>query len=140
MGDRKIVLDANIIIRATLGSKVVGLMKKAFDKTSFYTPSMCFDEAEKHIPVICHKRGMDAEQTLATLNQLKTIIIQVPQDAYAFYEQEAKARIETRDINDWPIIACALMLDCPIWTEDNDFFGSGLPTWTSDRVHLYLLN
>ncbi|MEP7369704.1 MAG: PIN domain-containing protein [Dermatophilaceae bacterium] len=26
----------------------------------------------------------------------------------------------------------------PIWTEDQDFFGTGFPTWTTDRVELYL--
>lgn len=36
MADRKIVLDANIIIRATLGNKVVNLMQQAFDKIKFY--------------------------------------------------------------------------------------------------------
>jgi hypothetical protein len=24
------------------------------------------------------------------------------------------------------------------WTEDQDFFGSGIATWTTDRVELYL--
>ncbi|WP_455227346.1 PIN domain-containing protein [Lautropia mirabilis] len=34
-----------------------------------------------------------------------------------------------------------LVLDaCPIWTEDQDFFGTGVPTWTTDRVELYLKN
>ena len=27
---------------------------------------------------------------------------------------------------------------CPIWTEDRDFFGMGIPTWTSDLVEVYL--
>ena len=27
-----------------------------------------------------------------------------------------------------------------IWTEDADFFGTGVATWTSDRVALYLAN
>ncbi len=43
-----------------------------------------------------------------------------------------------RDLNDWPIVATALTLDCPIWTEDKDFFGSGMSTWTTDRIHLFL--
>jgi hypothetical protein len=25
-----------------------------------------------------------------------------------------------------------------VWTEDSDFFGAGVATWTSDRVELYL--
>jgi hypothetical protein len=32
----------------------------------------------------------------------------------------------------------ALLLDFPIWTEDQDFFGSGVATWTTDRVELFL--
>ncbi len=36
------------------------------------------------------------------------------------------------------VMACALMLGCPIWTEDADFVGTGVATWTSDRVAHYL--
>ncbi len=31
-----------------------------------------------------------------------------------------------------------LVLDCPIWTEDSDFFGTGVATWTTDRIHLFV--
>ncbi|WP_415630048.1 PIN domain-containing protein [Nocardioides dubius] len=31
-----------------------------------------------------------------------------------------------------------MALDCPVWTEDQDFFGAGVPTWTTDRVEIYL--
>ncbi len=54
------------------------------------------------------------------------------------FSGSALARIEQRDPDDWPILATALALECPIWTEDNDFFGAGVPTWTTDRVELYL--
>jgi predicted nucleic acid-binding protein len=39
-----------------------------------------------------------------------------------------------RDVEDWPVAAVALMLSVPVWTEDRDFFGSGIATWTTDRV------
>jgi len=48
------------------------------------------------------------------------------------------ARIGARDPMDWPVVAAALALGCPIWTEDQDFFGVGVPTWTSARVDVYL--
>ncbi|MFO1350464.1 MAG: PIN domain-containing protein [Gammaproteobacteria bacterium] len=35
-------------------------------------------------------------------------------------------------------MALALVLNLPIWTEDQDLFGSGVATWTTDRVELYL--
>ena len=50
---------------------------------------------------------------------------------------DARLRIKSRDIRDWPIVATALTLNCPIWTEDQDFFGTGLPTWATDRIHIY---
>jgi predicted nucleic acid-binding protein len=53
-------------------------------------------------------------------------------------ERPALARIGDRDPDDWPALACALALDCPVWTEDADFFGTGVATWTTSRVELYL--
>ena len=50
--------------------------------------------------------------------------------------QQALARI--RDPADWPALALALQLDCAIWTEDQDFFAAGVPTWTSQTVELDL--
>ena len=50
----------------------------------------------------------------------------------------SKALVARRDPEDWPILAAALALGCPIWTEDTDFFGCGVATWTSDRVRIFL--
>jgi len=49
----------------------------------------------------------------------------------------ALSRIGARDPDDWPVVACALLLNCPIWTEDRDFFGVGVPIWTTALVELY---
>jgi predicted nucleic acid-binding protein len=34
--------------------------------------------------------------------------------------------------------ALALALNCPIWTEDMDFFGTGCAIWTTSRVEIFL--
>ena len=62
----------------------------------------------------------------------------IPQAELAPAETEAKARIGKRDEDDWPAVAGALQFDCPVWTEDEDFFGSGVATWTTATVELYL--
>ncbi len=41
-------------------------------------------------------------------------------------------------IEDWPVVALAILLGVLIWTEDQDFFRSSVATWTTDRVELYL--
>jgi predicted nucleic acid-binding protein len=53
-------------------------------------------------------------------------------------EGVARWIMEKRDEDDWPILAATLTLNCPIWTEDTDFFGCGIATWTTDRVEFYL--
>ena len=64
----------------------------------------------------------------------------VPSALYEEREAEAKQRISVRDPNDWPVVALALILDCPVWAEDQDFFGSGIASLSTDRVSLYLVS
>ncbi len=59
-------------------------------------------------------------------------------EVYGGLQQQALRRIEMRDADDWPVLACAMMLGCPVWTEDADFFGTGVATWTTDRIALFL--
>ena len=62
----------------------------------------------------------------------------VGQPELALVKDEARARIARRDERDWPALAAALLMDCPIWTEDQDFFGAGIATWTTATVGIYL--
>jgi predicted nucleic acid-binding protein len=59
--------------------------------------------------------------------------------ANAGMQTQALQRISIRDADDWPVLACAMTMACPVWTEDVDFFGTGIATWTADRVALYLV-
>ena len=43
-----------------------------------------------------------------------------------------------RDESDWPILATALGLACAVWTEDTDFFGTGVAVWTTNRIEIFL--
>jgi predicted nucleic acid-binding protein len=73
----------------------------------------------------------------AALELLNATIVRVPVASYARFEDEARARIP-RDPNDWPTVAAALALDAGIWTNDGDFLGCGLPTWTTETLLAYL--
>lgn len=75
---------------------------------------------------------------MATLDLVAGLVNTVSSETYSPFEGNARQRIDRRDHDDWPILASALALDCPIWTEDTDFFGCGVATWTTDRVELFL--
>lgn len=75
---------------------------------------------------------------LELLDLIGRIVQTVETETYAQFEEIARARLKQRDEDDWPVLAAALTLSCPIWTEDTDFFGCGVATWTTDRIELYL--
>ena len=83
--------------------------------------------------------GLSVSYThLALLRSLGRLVERIGSEVYGEFEVEARERLSRRDPEDWPLLATALALRCPIWTEDTDFFGCGVATWTSDRVRMYL--
>ncbi|MCL2470253.1 MAG: PIN domain-containing protein [Propionibacteriaceae bacterium] len=135
---RRIIVDANILIRAVLGVRARELIVRHGADVSFFTPEVAFLDAARYLPVIAMKRGADPVPLISSLDRLRSVVEVVPDDVTGVWKSIALERIGGRDPMDWPFVAAALALDCPIWTEDNDFFGSGVPTWTSDRVDIYL--
>jgi len=139
MNPRKgLVLDANILVRAVFGQRVRQLLESYEDMAGFYSPDVCFEEVREYIPDISKRRGVDSSLALSVLGQVRGIVVEVDRSLYENHENLARERIQRRDPDDWPIVAVALVLGLPVWTEDQDFFGSGIPTWTTDRVELYL--
>ena len=133
-----LVLDANILIRAVLGSHVLFLLRKYAEQAVFLAPDIAFEEAREHLPGILKKRNVPLAPAMATLDLVAELVQRVELETYACVEALARQRIERRDKDDWPVLAAALALGCPIWTEDTDFFGCGVATWTTDRVELFL--
>ena len=69
---------------------------------------------------------------------IRSIVLVVDRSFYEEFEERARLRISSRDAGDWPIVATAMLINAPIWTEDQDFFGCGIATWTSDKVEIFL--
>lgn len=68
--------------------------------------------------------------------------VEIPPEAFWSFEEEAAYRIP-RDPDDAPTVALALALGgaegrCGIWTNDADFLGCGVPTWTTDTLLSHL--
>ena len=137
---RRLVLDANILLRAVFGVHVRAILESYEDSSAFYSPDVCFEDARRYIPDIAGRRGFDTAVGLSALDQIAHIVEVVDRSLYEEFEDRARGRISSRDPEDWPVVATALMLDAPIWTEDQDFFGAGVATWTSNRIELYLLD
>ena len=132
---RGLVLDANILIRAVFGERVRAILEQFEDTADF---DVCFDDARRYVSDLCNDRGLDAGLSLSVLDQVGKLVSPVDRSLYVDREEHARKRIQHRDPDDWPVVAVALLLDCPVWTEDADFFGTGVATWTTKTVELYL--
>jgi len=132
-----LVLDANIIIRAVLGERVKKFLINNIEAVDFFTPDTCIKEVEKYLPILFEKRSLSSDLALDIFSKVKPLLQVVDKSIYYERAADAQQRIKDRDFFDWPAVATALIFNCPIWTEDKDFFGVGIPTWTTDRVHVF---
>jgi predicted nucleic acid-binding protein len=101
-------------------------------------PESAYAEAEERLPELVIRHGGDPEKALALLRSLGRLMELIGSEVYGEFEAEARERLARRDPEDWPMLAAARALGCPIWTEDTDFFGCGVATWTSDRVRMFM--
>jgi predicted nucleic acid-binding protein len=138
MPNKALVVDANISVRAVLGKRVREVIEAHAGEVAFFVPEAALAEAEEHLSALVVKRGGDPERALDFLRTLGRLVEVIGTDVYREFEAEARERLGRRDPEDWPILATALALECPIWTEDTDFFGCGVATWTSSSVQTYL--
>jgi predicted nucleic acid-binding protein len=132
-----IVLDANILIRAVFGQRVPQILSTYADQANFNSPDVCVEDAREYISKKAEGRGLVPLEALSVLDEIEGIVQILDRSLYEDCEK-ALERIQTRDPEDWPIVAVALLLDLPIWTEDQDFFGGGIPTWTETEWKLYV--
>jgi predicted nucleic acid-binding protein len=138
MPNRALVLDANILIRAVLGVRVRRILESFTGRASFFVPELALSEPQEHLAILVTRRGGDPAKALRLLDAMMGLVDLVGPDIYREHEMEAKRRLGSRDPDDWPILASALALGFPIWTEDTDFFGCGVATWTSNSVEIFL--
>lgn len=133
-----IVLDANILIRAVLGRRVRELIDAyAVRGIRFFAPDIAFADAEKYLPPLLKKRGKPSDISEA-IGYLREVVEPVTPEIYAAFESEARLRLRGRDEDDWTVLASALALACGVWSEDADFFGTGIAVWTTSRIEIFL--
>jgi len=138
MNPRKgLVLDANIMLRAVFGIRVRQILETYEDGAAFYSPDVCFAEAKRYIPNVAKRRKLDSRLAQSILEHVSHSSSRWTR-ACTKATKSLLARESNVGTRDWPVVAVALLLGIPVWTEDQDFFGSGVSTWTTDRVEVYL--
>ena len=139
----RLVVDTSVLVGELLRAK--GRRRLEDDRLDLYLPEQMWREAEVELPrriaAFALARDLHTDEarriTSRCLLAIRTNVAVVQTAVYSALEDEALARSQ-RDPADWPVVACALALSASVWTNDNDFLGTGVPTWTTHTLQLWL--
>lgn len=137
--------DATVIMSAVLGGQGALKIFKA-KEVCRVTTSFNVGEVKKHLPKLAKKYRLNLEALQTQLDLLlknaydeKTHETYVgltvyEEDAYSDSIEDAKKRIEFRDPKDVPLLALALKLQIPVWSNDKDFESAGIEWYTTSKL------
>lgn len=139
----RLVVDTSVLVGELL--RASGRRRLGDDRLDLFLPERMWNETEVELPrrvaAFARSRGLElavadhlVEAAIAAIDENLTV---VDEAVYAAAEHEARERRE-RDPTDWPVVACALLLNAGIWTNDNDYLGAGVPTWTTATLQRWL--
>jgi predicted nucleic acid-binding protein len=129
-----LVVDANILVAAVLGSTTGAHLDLISGRRSLITSEEAFDEAYR---VIGHIRPTD----LSVLESLLDLLTIIAREDVAD-ENRAAAGVALRNapasgngsVTDAHLLALAWTLDADLWSHDCGFAGTGWPTWSTSNL------
>jgi predicted nucleic acid-binding protein len=130
-GLEKLAADANSILSAIIGGCARDIFLKA-EGTAFFTTAFNFREVEKYIPLLSAKRGIPPEDLYLALSTLPVTVCD--ENFYRSKLKKADKLIGKRDPDDRHLLALALKLECPIWTNDRDFEDLGVNVYRTEDL------
>lgn len=138
----RLVVDTSVLVELLRAS---GRERLADQRLDLFLAEQTWSEVHVELPrrivTFARRRGVDREAAESLvrlcLSAIDANVAVVDEAVYAAAEEDARAR-SLRDPHDWPFVACALMLQAAVWTNDNDLLGTGVPTWTTETLQGWL--
>ena len=84
--------------------------------------------------VLVAKLGFDAASARQEVDRVIAPFEVVFSQDYDHLRNDADLRLREGGKSDWPALAAAMAYDAEIWSDDVDFFGVGVPVWTTRNV------
>jgi len=101
------------------------------------TTQFTVNEVLSYLPRLASKIHVPEELLRLELELLP--LTTYKKESYRDFVPEAKRRVAARDKNDVDLLALALKLDYPIWTNDQDFEQTGPKLYTTAKLREALL-
>jgi len=127
----KIAADANALLSAVLGGRA-NLILQHPAMEEIFTAEETLDEVQEYAVRLARKKRLHEDLVLLAVATLPVTVIE--RKIYASGIAEASRRIGQRDPDDIPILALALTLNVPLWSNDKDFKDVGVECYTTERL------
>ncbi|MEW6755721.1 MAG: PIN domain-containing protein [Candidatus Latescibacterota bacterium] len=139
----RLVVDASVLVGELLRAR--GRARLGDTRLDLFLPERVWGELRVELPrrvaAFAQQRQLEpgVADTLVALclAAVEANVTLLDEAVYSAVEEEARAR-SVRDPADWPVVASALVLSAGVWTNDNDFLGTGVPTWTTETLQAWL--
>ena len=127
----RLAADANVLLSAVLGGRA-RLVLEHPGVEEVVTARATFQEVQEYAVHLAMKKRLSLDLVLLALAALPVKIIE--REAYAAGLPRAQKRIGKRDPDDVEILALALHLGLPVWSNDNDFEDAGIEWYTTAQL------
>lgn len=139
----RLVVDTSVLVGELLRRS--GRVRLGDERLELFLPEQMWAETQVELPrrirAFVERRGLEPEVAVDLARRcfeaIEANVVILDEAIYSAVEDEARAR-SLRDVDDWPIVASALAVAAAIWTNDNDFLGTGIATWTTESLHAWL--
>ncbi len=127
---KKLAADANVILSAIAGKAALRVFLK--DDIEIVTTLFNIHEVREYVGVISEQYGL-SEEILES--QLKLLPLKIyPRHFYEDCIQKASQKLSGRDDDDIELLALALKLKIPVWSNDRDFQHAGIEVFTTAKL------
>ena len=127
----RLAADANVLLSAVLGGRA-RLILESPQVDQILTVEQIMAEVEEYAGLLARKKRLAEDLVLLAVGALPVTV--VGRTDYAAAIPEATKRIEHRDPDDVELLALALAFNIPVWSNDNDFEGTGVHWLTTEKL------
>jgi predicted nucleic acid-binding protein len=131
----RLVADANVLLSAVLGDRARLVLQHPVVEQVF-TAEPTFAEVQEYAAILAPKRHLPIDAVLLGVATLPVTVVE--RATYANSMSQARRLVGKRDADDIDILALALHMGAPLWSNDNDFEESGVEWFTTAELLKHL--
>ena len=127
----KLVADANVLLAALLGGRAKVVLQHP-EVEELLTTEVTLAEVQEYAVILAKKRRLSLDTLLLAMAALPVTLVEKP--VYASRLPQARKIVAQRDPDDVDILALALHLGLPLWSNDKDFEQTGVERFTTSEL------